>query len=70
MTTEQKKALNIKSLPTNLKESLDALKSDSRFLENVFSKDFLETYSSMKYTEYSDFSQTPTPWEVSMYADM
>jgi len=49
---------------------LDALKSDSRFLEGVFSKDFLETYSSMKHAEYSDFAQTPTPWEVSMYADM
>ena len=70
MTAEQKRALKIKALPTTLKEALDALKSDSRFLEGVFSKGFLETYSSMKHAEYSDFAQTPTPWEVSMYADM
>jgi glutamine synthetase len=70
MTAEQKRTLNIRALPTTLKEALDALKSDSRFLEGVFSKDFLETYSSMKHAEYSDFAQTPTPWEVSMYADM
>lgn len=70
MTAEQKRALNIRSLPTNLKDALDAFKSDSTFLESVFSKDFLETYYSMKYAEYSEFAQNPTPWEVSMYADI
>jgi len=70
MTTEQKRALNIRRLPMNLKDALDALQSDSKFLERVISKDFLETYLSMKYVEYSEFAQTPTAWEVSMYADM
>lgn len=70
MTSEQKRNYKITSLPVNLNEALDALQSDSKFLEHVFTKDFLDVYSSMKYAEYSEFAQTPTAWEVSMYADL
>ena len=52
-----------------LKEALDSLSSDSKFLEDVFTTDFLEKYSELKYKEYTAFAQTPTAWEVSMYAD-
>ena len=45
------------------------LKSDSKFLEEVFTSDFFEKYSELKYKEYVAFAQTPTAWEVSMYAD-
>jgi len=45
------------------------LSSDSKFLEDVFTKDFIEKYSELKYNEYTAFAQTPTTWEVSMYAD-
>ena len=45
------------------------LVSDSKFLEEVFTKDFLDQYSELKYKEYTAFAQTPTAWEVSMYAD-
>lgn len=65
----KKREYNIGALPVSLKGSLDALNSDSSFLEEVFTKDFLETYSDLKYKEYTAFAQTPTAWEVSMYAD-
>lgn len=70
LTPEQKRSYKIASLPVNLEEALDALQSDSKFLEHVFTKDFLEIYSAMKYAEYAAFAQTPTAWEVSMYADV
>ena len=66
---EKKHEYNIGSLPVSLKGALDSLKSDSKFLEEVFTKDFLDTYSELKYKEYTAFAQTPTAWEVSMYAD-
>ena len=69
LSVEKKKEYNIGSLPVSLKGSLDSLGSDSKFLEEVFSSDFLETYSELKYKEYTAFAQTPTAWEVSMYAD-
>ena len=69
LSPEKKREYNIGSLPVSLKGSLDSLSSDSRFLEEVFTKDFLETYSNLKYKEYTAFAQTPTAWEVSMYAD-
>lgn len=70
LTPEQKRSYGIKSLPQSLKDALDALNSDSGFLEGVFSKDLLEAYSESKYREHRAFSQTPTAWEVSMYADV
>lgn len=69
LTPEQKKKYKIKYLPSTLKDALDALQSDCKFLEHVFTRDFLDEYSSMKYAEYEAFAQTPTPWEVSMYVD-
>ena len=69
LSLEKKREYNIGSLPVSLKGSLDSLGSDSNFLEEVFTIDFLEAYSELKYKEYTAFAQTPTAWEVSMYAD-
>jgi glutamine synthetase len=69
LSLEKKREYNIGSLPVSLKGSLDSLGSDSNFLEEVFTTDFLEAYSELKYKEYTAFAQTPTAWEVSMYAD-
>lgn len=66
---EKKREYGIGALPVSLKGALDSLKSDSKFLEEIFTKDFLDTYSELKYKEYTAFAQTPTAWEVSMYAD-
>jgi len=69
LSLEQKRAYGIRTLPVSLKGALDVLKSDSKFLEEVFTKDFLDKYTELKYKEYTAFAQTPTAWEVSMYAD-
>lgn len=69
MTLEKKRAHKIGALPTSLKGTLDALSSDRGFLENVFTADFLDVYTMLKHKEYAAFAQTPTAWEVSMYAD-
>ena len=69
LTPEQKRERNITSLHSSLKDALDALSNDSKFLEPVFTKDLIDAYLLMKYSEFSAFAQTPTPWEVSMYAD-
>jgi len=69
LSPEKKREYKIGSLPVSLKGALDSMNSDQKFLEEVFTKDFLEKYSELKYKEYTAFAQTPTAWEVSMYAD-
>lgn len=70
LTPEQKRNYGIRSLPQSLKEALDSLGSDNKFLAPAFSTDLLDAYCESKYKEHRIFSQTPTAWEVSMYADM
>jgi glutamine synthetase len=70
MTPEKRRSHNIHFLPSTLKEGLDALKSDRGFLKHVFTDEFLDTYSSIKYNEYSLFAQTPTVWEIAMYSNI
>jgi len=69
LSSEKKREYKIGSLPVSLKDALDSLGSDSKFLQDVFTKDFLDAYTEIKYKEYTAFAQTPTAWEVSMYAD-
>ena len=69
LSAEKKREYKIGSLPVSLKGALNSLKSDSGFLEDVFTKDFIDVYTELKYKEYVAFAQTPTAWEISMYAD-
>lgn len=69
LTPEKKREYNIGSLPVSLKGALDSLTSDLGFLKEIFTKDFLDKYVELKHKEYVAFAQTPTAWEVSMYAD-
>ena len=69
LTADQKRQYKIGSLPVSLKDALDSLQSDRAFLEDAFTSNFLEKYIELKQKEYQSFAQTPTAWEVSMYAD-
>lgn len=69
LTPEKKREYNIGALPFSLKGALDSLTSDCKFLEEVFTKDFLDKYVGLKYKEYRAFAQTPTAWEIAMYVD-
>lgn len=70
MTPEKRRSSNVRFLPSTLKDALDALQSDKKFLEEVFTNEFLNTYSTIKYEEYSLFAQTPTAWEIAMYSSL
>lgn len=70
MTAQRQKDYNVRFLPHTLKDALDALQSDREFLNPIFTDEFLDTYCSLKYKEYSLFAQTPTVWEIAKYSDV
>ncbi len=70
MTAQRQKDYCVRFLPSTLKEALDALQSDREFLRHVFTDEFLDTYCSLKYKEYSLFAQTPTVWKIAKYSDV
>jgi glutamine synthetase len=51
MSDSKRNNLGIKSLPTSLGESLEALKSDSDYLKTWFHNDLIETYFMLKHDE-------------------
>jgi glutamine synthetase len=51
MSEFERSEFGIKSLPSKLEESLDALKSDSEYLNVCFSDDLIETYLMLKEEE-------------------
>jgi glutamine synthetase len=52
LSPEKKREYKIGSLPVSLKGALDSLQSDQKFLEEVFTKDFLDKYAELKQMEY------------------
>ena len=48
LSSDKKREYNIGALPVSLKGALDSLSSDSKFLEEVFTQDFLDQYSELK----------------------
>ncbi|MDE1829551.1 MAG: type I glutamate--ammonia ligase [Thaumarchaeota archaeon] len=68
LTPAQRRELKIRPLPSSLKESLEFLQSDNKFLDGVFAKGFLDSYISIKHDEYDEFAQMPTSWEVFTYS--
>lgn len=68
LTAEQKRNLKIKPLPSTLKESLDLLQNDNKFLKGVFTESLLDAYVSIKYDEYEEFAQMSTLWEIFTYS--
>jgi glutamine synthetase len=51
MSDSQRNSLGIKSLPSSLKESLIALKSDLNYLKVCFQMELVETYIGLKEEE-------------------
>ncbi len=63
----------IASVPTTLKEALDALRQDHKFLleGGVFSEDILEVWIDQKLNnEYNEVRNRPHPYEMSLYYDV
>jgi glutamine synthetase len=64
---------NIKGLPRNLEEAMDALKKDNEFLlkGGVFTKELIDTWIKNKLDkEYKKISIIPHPAEFELYYDL
>jgi glutamine synthetase len=63
---------NLKHVPDSLKGACEALKADHEFLlkGNVFSKDFIDNFISMKLAEYDQVRLRVHPQEFVMYYDV
>ena len=61
--------LNIPTVAGSLREALEALERDHNFLlqGDVMTRDFIEAYSELKWTEVEAFEQTTHPIEFEMY---
>jgi glutamine synthetase len=71
--TLPKEELNkIKSLPTSLKEAMQALKADNTYLldGDVFNDDILDTIVNWKMEEYNKVRNRPHPYEMRLYYDL
>jgi glutamine synthetase len=63
----------IKSLPTSLKEALDALAADYEFLleGGIFSEQLIENWIDHKFNkEFNEVRSRPHPYEMSLYYDV
>ena len=57
---------NIKTLPRNLLEAIDAFRSDS-LTKEVFSESMLNNFIGYKYDEWRRYHTTTTDWEIQEY---
>jgi glutamine synthetase len=57
MSDFDRSSLGIKSLPSNLEESLDSLRSDSKYLDVCFRNDLIETYITLKEKELAQIGK-------------
>jgi glutamine synthetase len=72
-TLSPKERERIRSVPTTLKEALEALKEDHQFLleGDVFSEDLLEIWIDHKLNkEYNEVRNRPHPYEMNLYYDV
>ncbi len=68
-----KKLLNkIVPVPASLKEALEALEKDHKFLleGDVFTKDMIKIWIEEKMKEYNEMQNRPHPYELKLYYDM
>ncbi|MHB8606614.1 MAG: type I glutamate--ammonia ligase [Thermoplasmatota archaeon] len=70
MPAAKRKSLGVRELPGSLKEALDELESDSRFLDGIIPKDLLEKYVDLKRDEHGQNAMRPTPYEFYRYLDL
>jgi glutamine synthetase len=57
MSDFERNTKGIKSLPSNLGESLDSLKSDSKYLDICFSNELIETHTALKQEEIAQIGE-------------
>ena len=70
MSDSRRNSLGIKSLPGSLRESLEALKSDSDYLKTCFHGELLETYFMLKQDEITDTEDKSKTQQFMLYYDV
>jgi len=70
MSDSKRKSLGIKSLPGSLRESLDALKSDSDYLKKTFPDELLDTFIMLKNEEVAIVQDKSIAQELTFYYDI
>jgi glutamine synthetase len=70
LTPDKRKKYSVGSLPTNLAEALEALKSDDTFLKDVFSSSLIETIIDLETENFNAVSARPHPYEFYLYFDI
>ena len=66
MTRKERKAVGIESLPSSLKEALDALEEDE-YIVGVLGDHVYKSYVAGKKAEWDDFRTAVTEWEINRY---
>jgi glutamine synthetase len=70
MSDSKRNSLGIKSLPGSLRESLDALKSDSDYLKKYFPDELLDTFVTLKNEEVAIVQDKSIAQEIMFYYDI
>lgn len=70
LTHEKRREHGVRELPGSLEEALAALEGDSKFLEPIFSRDFVDAYAEIKREEHKQNAIRPTPYEFQAYLDV
>ncbi|MEM3074188.1 MAG: type I glutamate--ammonia ligase, partial [Nitrososphaerales archaeon] len=70
LTPERRRELGVRELPGNLKEAVEALKSDSGFLKPIFPEEAIERIIEIELKEYFEVSMRPHPHEFYLYFDI
>jgi glutamine synthetase len=70
LTAEKRRELGIGELPGSLKEAVECLKSDSAFLEGIFTNDLLDVMMELEMEDYRAVSARPHPYEFYLYFDI
>ncbi|MFX1298227.1 MAG: type I glutamate--ammonia ligase [Promethearchaeota archaeon] len=68
LSDREKRELNIKQLPTTLKDALNALSSDE-VIQKALGSHIYEAFMDYKTNEWNQFCLYVTPWEIMKYLD-
>jgi glutamine synthetase len=70
LTSEKRRSLGVGELPGSLKEAVESLASDSKFLDGIFPKDLVEVMMELEMEAYRSVAARPHPYEFYMYFDL
>lgn len=70
MSSQRRKELNIKQLPSSLLEATESLENDREFLKPIFNDEVIDRIIDHGVKEYREVTLRPHPHEFALYADI